>query len=83
MSATVTLKLKNPDTDRLETRTFWVCARTSASGYVYDVTDQPGTLGKQVSDSLGDMMMCADNEASLERAIKRAQRRRLRQHRER
>ena len=80
MSATVTLALYNPDTARKEKRTYWVCARGSPSGYVYDVTEASGTLGRQVSyylEHYGDMMTCHDTDEALRRAIRAAQRRRL------
>jgi len=83
MGASVTVYLKNPETEKMENRTFWVCARNSPYGYVYETTHKPGTLGRQVNDALentGDMLMCRDDGNALRNIIKAAQRKRLRQY---
>jgi hypothetical protein len=48
--STVRSKVFSQDFDTPTTRTFWV--RDDREGYVYDVTDRPGTTGKQVCGGL-------------------------------
>ena len=73
------IRLFDPSTQEMSVRTYWV---SDAGGYVRDVTDAPGTLGRQVSWSLaatGDMMcLSVSDAAALPRQIRLAQRRRLR-----
>jgi len=74
---TFTMTAYDPDLARRTTRTYWCSDR---GGYVYDVTDRPGTLGRQVSYALGGSgdMMEVPSPDDLPRAVRAAQRRRLR-----
>jgi hypothetical protein len=65
-----------PYGDGPETRYYW---RPLRGGYVYDVTDRPGTTGQQVCDrmaSLGSTLYCGESQ-DLTALIRREMRRRM------
>ena len=71
MTTVIQVRLRNPDTGERETMSI-----AAIGCYVYDVTDQPGTLGRQLCyglDHTGHTLMVRDgiDEASLRAIIHR------------
>lgn len=64
---TIRSKLFSEDFQTPATRIFWV--RDDKEGYVYDVTDKPGTLGRQVCRGMwytgSTLMATADTLATV------------------